>query len=111
MSIHGIRVTLINEVIAGYDSLGNAIYTETETPVDNVLIAPTGTQEVIDNLSLYGKKSVYQIAIPKGDTHTWVDQKVRFFGQTWRVFGDVVEGIEDMIPLGWNAKYNVERYG
>ena len=111
MELHGIQVILVNEVISSYDALGNPVYTETEIVVDNVLVAPTGTQEVIDNLSLYGKKSVYQIAVPKGDDHTWTDQKVRFFGKTWRVFGDAIEGIDGMIPLSWNAKYNVERYG
>ena len=109
MEIHGIRITLINEVVSSYDALRNPVYTEVETPVDNVLVAPTSTQANVDNTSLYGKVSQYQIAIPKGDTHVWKDQKVRFFGKTWRVFGDAIEGIEENIPLSWNAKYNVER--
>ena len=57
-----------------------------------------------------GRKAVYTLAIPKGDTHEWEDQKVIFFGKEWRVFGAELEGIEDLIPLDWNKKVYVERY-
>ena len=36
---------------------------------------------------------------------------VEFFGQRFRTYGDVTEGIEAMIPLQWNKKVKVERYG
>lgn len=110
MLINGIQVTLINEVVTGQDALGNDIYTEVEMTVDDVLVAPTSTDDNIDNTNLWGKTSQYQIAIPKGDTHIWKDQKVRFFGKTWRIFGEAIEGIESNIPLRWNAKWNVEHY-
>ncbi|WP_338808322.1 hypothetical protein DBT37_0006140 [Aerococcus mictus] len=41
----------------------------------------------------------------------WQNQKVKFFGKTWRVIGMPLEGIESMIPLDWNKKVMVEAYG
>jgi hypothetical protein len=36
---------------------------------------------------------------------------VDFFGHSWRVIGFGTEGIEANIPLSWNKKIMVERYG
>ena len=61
--------------------------------------------------NLFGKKAVYTLAIPKGDTHKWEDSVVEFFGHKWKTFGFPIEGIESNIPLDWNKKVMVERYG
>lgn len=108
--INGISVTLVNQVEVGTDEFNHSIYSETETIVENVLVAPSSTNEVLESTDLYGKKAVYTIAIPKGDTHIWEDQKVIFFGIEWRVFSLPMSGIESNIPLDWNTKYYVERY-
>lgn len=108
--IKGITIILINEKKTGEDAFGTPVYTLEETEVNNVLVAPVSTDEVTDALKLYGKKAVYHIAIPKGDTHTWKDQKVRFFGEIWQIFGLPQKGIEENIPLDWNEKWMVERY-
>lgn len=109
--IKGITVTLISKQQTGTDPFGAPIYTETETEVENVLVAPTSTTEVLDRLALTGRKAVYTLAIPKGDTNAWENQEVRFFGERWRVFGIPEQGIDDLIPLDWNKKVTVERYG
>lgn len=80
--IKGITVTLYEKEKINEDPFGKLIYKETPTKVENVLVAPTNTQEVLDALNLTGKKAVYTIAIPKGDKHTWKDNKVEFFGET-----------------------------
>lgn len=108
--IKGTTVTLVNEVANGVDGFNNPIYEEIKTEVNDVLVAPSTSEEVLDATNLYGKKAIYTIAIPKGDTHIWENQKVIFFGKSWRVFGTAQEGIEENIPLRWNAKYMVERY-
>ena len=36
---------------------------------------------------------------------------VEFWGQKFRTYGDVVQGIENLIPLCWNKKVKVEKYG
>lgn len=94
----------------GTDPFGNPIYEETDIDVENVLVSPTSTDDIVNQLTLTGKKAVYTLAIPKGDTNDWEDKEVKFFGKRWRTFGFPIEGIEDLIPLDWNKKVMVERY-
>lgn len=108
--IKGITVTLYEKAETGQDPFGHPIYDETPVEVENVLVAPASTTEILDTINLIGKKAVYNIAIPKGDTHTWLDNRVDFFGESWRVIGFPQRGIEDNIPLDWNEKWMVERY-
>ena len=109
--LKGITVTLHNKVLTGTDAFNAPVYTETDIDVENVLVAPVSSTEAQEMLDLTGKKVIYQLAIPKGDNHIWEEQRVTFFGEDWRVVGFVTEGIEDMIPLQWNKKVQVERYG
>ena len=109
--IKGITVVLIEKTQVGNDPFGAPIYEEKEIPVDNVLVSPASSDDVISAQDLYGKKAVYTLAIPKGDKHNWEDCKVKFFGQIWQSFGIPIEGIEALIPLDWNKKVMVERYG
>lgn len=109
-AIKGITITLYENVKTGEDGFGKPIYEETPVEVENVLVAPTSSQEILDAINLYGKKAVYTMAIPKGDTHDWQDKHVSFFGKDFRVFGIPLEGIECDIPLDWNKKVTVEVY-
>ena len=108
--IKGITITLFDKKETGKDPFGTPIYEEVPEPVENVLISPTSSEDVTNQLSITGRKAVYTLGIPKGDTHNWENQKVEFFGQTWKTFGIPLEGIETMIPLDWNKKVMVERY-
>ena len=106
----GIPITLYNKKEIGRDEFNKPIYDEVPETVDNVLIEAINSTEVLEMLSLTGRKAVYRLGIPKGDTHDWNDKKVSFFGQNFRTIGIPVEGIEEMIPLEWNKKVTVERY-
>lgn len=108
--IRGITVTLYTRTQSGKDAFNRPIYTETAEEVENVLVAPATDEEVVQTLDLTGKRAVYNLAIPKGDTHEWEDKKVSFFGKDWRVINFAAGGIEDLIPLSWNAKVQVSRY-
>lgn len=108
--IKGITVQLHTKTQNGYDGFGNPIYTESQVPVDNVLVSPVDAEDALNELNLNGVHVVYQLGIPKGDTHEWRDTKVSFFGKTFKTIGEPVEGIEDMIPLMWNKKIKVEVY-
>lgn len=109
--IKGITVTLIETKEKGRDDFGHPIFEEIETQVDNILISPTSTDDVTSQMNLTGRKAEYTLAIPKGDTHDWENKEVLFFGKRWKTFGLPLEGIEEMIPLSWNKKVMVERYG
>jgi len=108
--IKGITVTLYKETVGEADAFGRPTYTEEAVTVNNVLVAPASTSETLDTVNLTGKKAVYTLGIPKGDTHDWKDKKVSFFGETFRTFGEPLKGIDDMIPLEWNTKIQVEKY-
>ncbi len=109
--MNGITVTLYDRTQTGTDALNAPIYTEEAVSVQNVLVAPMSTEEVLQTYTLTGRKAVYQMGIPKGDTHDWTaGKKVSFFGEDWRIIGLPEEGIEYLIPLGWNKKVRVERY-
>lgn len=109
--IKGITITLYEKIKSGVDDFNHAVYTETPVEIENVLVTPVSADDLVSLESLYGKKAVYQIAIPKGDTHNFEDAVVEFFGEKWHVFGFPQTGIEEMIPLNWNTKWSVERYG
>ncbi len=108
--IRGISVILINHVKVGEDSFGIDVFEDRQIEVDNVLVGFPDTDDITNSLNLYGKKAVYTLAIPKTDTNSWEDSEVVFFGKRWRVFGNVLQGIESLIPLDWNKKVMVERY-
>lgn len=108
--IRGIRVILIDKIETSKDPFGRPIYKDAEIEVNNVLVSPTLSDDIVNQLNLTGRKAVYTLAIPKGDAHNWGDKEVRFFGEKWRTFGIPLEGIETLIPLEWNKKVMVERY-
>lgn len=109
--IKGITVRLYEKSQIGSDEFEHPIYQETPVIVENVLVAPVSTTEILDMFNLTGKKAVYNIAIPKGDNHTWQDCRVDFFGMSWQVIGFPQQGIEENIPLDWNQKWQVALYG
>ena len=108
--LKGITITLINKVQTGTDPFDNPIYEDVEIEVDNVLVSPTSTDDIVNTMNLTGRKAVYTLAIPKGDTNDWENKEVRFFGERWRVIGMPLQGIDELIPLDWNKKVMVERY-
>lgn len=109
--ISGITVTLYDRTQTGTDAFNAPAYTETAVNVDNVLVAPMSSTELLEVYNLTGRKAVYQLSIPKGDTHDWTaGKKVSFFGNDWRIIAIPTEGIDHLIPLDWNKKVQVERY-
>lgn len=108
--IKGIRVTLVDRVEVDKDPFGHPVYEEKEIQVDNVLVAPVSTDDIVNSLELEGKKAVYILGIPKGDTNNWENREIRFFGQRFKSFGKATQGIDHLIPLDWNKKVKVEAY-
>ncbi len=108
--LRGIKIILVEKEISGTDPFGKNIYTDIEVEIDNVIVAPVNTNDIVNSQNLNGKKAIYTLAIPKGDTHNWENKEVLFFGRRWRTFGTPIIGIEELIPLDWNKKVMVESY-
>lgn len=106
--LHGIPVTIYVKTETTKDEAGGPVYSETAETVENVLVHPATEQEITDTLNLTGRKAVYNLAIPKEDTHDWTNVRVSFFGQDFRTIGAAVQGIDGLVPLEWNKKVRCE---
>ena len=109
--IKGIDVVLYDRTKAGEDPFGRPVYEETPVTVSNVLVSPMSSDAIINAYTISGKHAVYELCIPKGDSHVWEDRKVSFFGKEWHTLGFTEKLIEENVPLEWNMKVKVERYG
>jgi hypothetical protein len=109
--IKGITITLWTKTETGRDVFNHPIEELTSETISDVLVAPASTEDLPANIDLETAKSLYTMALPKGDAHDWhaVDH-VEFLGHSWKIIGYELEGIEDNIPLRWNRKVTVARY-
>lgn len=108
--IKGITVLLHVREQTGTDAFGAPTYKDGTEPVENVLVSPVTTNDVVGELQISGKRAEYELCIPKPDTHIWENRDVEFFGRRWHTIGLPREYIADMLPLDWNKKVLVERY-
>jgi hypothetical protein len=108
--IKGITVTLSERTQSGTDAFNRPTYTEKDTDVEDVLVYPASSEDIVSEKNLYGKHLKYYLCVPKGDTHVWTDQNVKFFGETWKVYGYAEEWIDANNPSIWNKRYKCERY-
>lgn len=108
--LKGIDIILYEKIKTGEDEFHAPVYTEMPVTVHNVLVGEPATEDIVNDLQLYGRRLAYTLALPKGDAHEWDNVTVEFFGQKFRTYGGVVQGIENLIPLCWNKKVKVERY-
>lgn len=112
--IKGVTIQLVVKTQTGTDALNRPIYETDVVDVDNVLVGEPTQDEIANTLSLYGKQAKYTLAIPKGDQHKWEDTEVILpspFAGRYKTIGFPTAGIEANIPLLWNQKVVVERYG
>ncbi len=108
--IKGITVTLTQKVKSGVDGFNNPIYREDEVSVTNVLVTPSTSEDIVDTLNRTGKKAVYTLCIPKGDTHDWENTSVQFNGKKYQTIGQVKRYIDENVPLKWNDQIQVSNY-
>lgn len=109
--IKGITVILYERTQIGVDGFKHPVYSERPVAVENVLVTPVSAEDILSGVQLYGKHAVYELCIPKEDCHDWENKTVEFFGKKWRTFGFPQRWIDENIPLDWNVKVKVERYG
>lgn len=108
--LKGVTVTLLIKEEGEKDEFNHPTVIENAVEVENVLVSPVSSDDVLNTTSLDGRKIVYTLAIPKGDENAWENANVEFYGRKWRVVGISLMGIEENIPLEWNKKVTVEAY-
>ena len=114
MDIQGVSITLHEPSEGAVDEFNHPVIVYSDSTVENVLVGEPSTQDITDTYNLYGKRVAYMLAVPKGDTHKWVNAKVTLpapFEGTYRTIGYPTAGIESNIPLKWNKKVKIERVG
>ncbi|MBR4291682.1 MAG: hypothetical protein IKT52_13760 [Oscillospiraceae bacterium] len=109
--IKGATILLYERTQTGVDAFNCTVYAENPVEVKNVLICPASTDDIVGDTQLHGKHAVYELCIPKDDTHVWEDRTVEFFGKKWRTFGIPQQWIPENLPHDWNMRVKVERYG
>lgn len=109
--MRGVSIILHKKVQTGVDGFNAPVYSDIDEVVENVLIGEPTSEQIVEDLNLFGKHLAYVLAIPKGDEHDWTDVEVTFFGERFKTYGEPTQGIESLIPLSWNKKVKVERYG
>lgn len=108
--LKGEPVVLVERIDTGEtDEFGTTIFEDAETTIENVLINSSTASEILDTTNLTGSKNLYTLAIPKADSHDWMNNHVKFWNKEWNVISET-QGDEDMTPLDWNKKVIVERY-
>ena len=107
--MRGVTITLYEKTQTGVDGLNNPVYSVQPVQVENVLVGEPTTDDITSSISLYGKQIRYMLGLPKGDAHVWTDTEVKIFGERFRTFGDVIQGIEANVPTPWHHKVRVER--
>lgn len=108
----GISITLISKTQSGTDEFNHPVYAESSSTVDDVLVGEPSTTDIENNLTVFGKRTKYTLAVPKGDTNKWEDAEVILpdpFSGTYKVIGKPTAGIEANIPLRWNKKVHLEQ--
>ena len=113
--LKGLTVRLYERRQTGTDELNRPVYYEMPVDVENVLIGPPSDDEIVEAMNLSGKRIVYKLGIPKGDTHEWEGCKIELLSPfplpgMYRAIGPVTAGIESLVPGPWNKQVKVERY-
>ena len=110
--MRGITIQIEVKRQVGVDLFNQPAYESSFENVDDVLVGEPSSTDIENNLTMYGKRTAYTLAIPKGDAHEWEDIQVILpapFSDTFRTIGQATAGIEENIPLRWNKKVHLER--
>lgn len=106
----GTTVQIEVKTQTGTDPFGAPVYSVEFEDVKDVLVGQPSTDEIKTSTDLFGKKLVYMIGIPKGDTHNWEDVNVIIWGRKFKTFGLPITGEWANIPLRWGQNVRVGYY-
>lgn len=106
----GETILLVTKTQTGEDKFHEPVYSEGSETVENVLVGSPSTDEINTEISLYGKKLVFILGIPKGDTHNWKDAVVYIRGDKYKTYGEPLTQTPQNVPGPWNTQVKVAMY-
>ena len=107
--MRGEKVTVISLVDSGQRDAGNApIMTESQTDVENVLVAPGPRSDVIESNRPDGVNVVYSLYFPKTFIGSLRGTQIKVRGTKFHTIGDPQPYPDDLTPTPWNRPVEVE---
>lgn len=100
--MNGETIVISKRTETGRDAFNNPVFTEEETPVDNVLVAPGAAADVIDAVRLEGVEVNYTLYFPKTFTGDLECEKVKVRGEWLDVIGHPDRYADEVCPTEWN---------
>jgi hypothetical protein len=107
--VRGETVTVITRTQTGTDPGGDAIWTTTETPVDNVLVANGSQTLSTDSIRPDGIEVACTLYFPRSFSGSLRGGIVKVRGHEYRVLGDPLPYDGGMTPTQWNLVVECER--
>ena len=109
--IRGVSVIVHTPTAASVDRFGNAVYSSTDSTVDNVLVSPGATAD-LDASRPEGVTVAYTLHFPKSFNASLEGCTVTLpepWAGTYRVIGDPRQYIDANTPTAWHMPVEVER--
>ena len=105
----GETVTVLTRQKIGTGPGNSPIYSDVETRVRNVLVAPGPRSDVIESNRPAGVDVVYNLHFPKVFTGSLRGARVRVRGEIFHVIGDPRPYRHTLTPGSWDRPVEVER--
>lgn len=108
--IKGVSVTVRTPTSESVDRFGNAVYTFTESTVDNVLVSPGATSD-LEASRPEGVTVAYSLHFPKSFTSSLEGCEITLpdpWAGTYRVIGAPSSYIDANTPTPWHMPVEVE---
>ena len=109
--IKGIEIIAYIRQTSGKDELGNEIFKKKKILLENVLVSPAESDDMLGTANLNTDRIAYQLAIPKKyNDIDFSGAHFEFFSKKFKIVSIPYKGIDELIPLKWNKKIQVENY-
>lgn len=107
--IAGTTVTVLIPTAASVDEFNNEALEWGRLEVQNVLVAPADTADVVDSNRPDGNRARLILHFPKAFSASLRNCRVEVLGKVWEVEGDPQPFMPDLTPGVWNRPVKVVR--
>lgn len=100
----GVTVVVEKPVSGGVDAFNAPTVVWESERVENVLVAPAGTENVENHVRTMGDKAGLQFHFPKTFTGSLRNCRIRYGDRVWEVEGDPQPYLNHLTPGVWNRR-------